>query len=431
MAEENLRTSTKPKLCQAQSIPLLHRMHTTEDHTSLEKWRKWRRNAMEAQRDALKTELASHADDREWMLKAVKQCPICILDASPHLQEDPTFVIQAIQQQQQSENFWWTLVHYSQLPVLSNWKDEKSIILAAISKYGGNTLKDASERLKNDSEVVEAAVSNSGKSLQHASMRLRDDHNLVAMAIGKDALALEFASQRLRDDQDLVLMAIRKDWSTLRFASSNLQRNKDVVKTAIAINGDAWGFAKYTDKDLALFAVKKDPFVVRFSSPYFRDPEVVATAILTAYNNISKAEARHLWLYFVSRDLKERQVRLLQVLKMHAVRNIHFMIRLHTAVAVNTVNDAQISTQDRVQQWLRSVWEYVWLVDQLCIGYGGSEVVKIILQFTGFLDFLVDAPWMADEITECAPLIQASIRLGGKGEFVELDGVWSLKKMLY
>ena len=50
-------------------------------------------------------------------------------------------------------------------------------MLTAVKKYGtpGTSLKDASESLRNDYDVVLAAVKNHGCSLQYASQSLRNN----------------------------------------------------------------------------------------------------------------------------------------------------------------------------------------------------------------------------------------------------------------
>jgi hypothetical protein len=46
--------------------------------------------------------------------------------------------------------------------------------------------------------------------LHHASERLRDDPEVVLAAVRQDGLALRFASERLRDDTEVVLAAMKK-----------------------------------------------------------------------------------------------------------------------------------------------------------------------------------------------------------------------------
>lgn len=81
----------------------------------------------------------------------------------------------------------------------------------------------ASDKLKDDKEVVKAAVGTYGKALRYASKELRNNHAIVLVAVTQDGLALEYASEWLRGQRDVVLVAIQQNEWAIHFASNELQ----------------------------------------------------------------------------------------------------------------------------------------------------------------------------------------------------------------
>jgi hypothetical protein len=56
-----------------------------------------------------------------------------------------------------------------------------------------------SERLRDDKDIVLAAVVEVPQMLEYASVRLRDDKDIVLPAVTKNRGMLQYASERLRD----------------------------------------------------------------------------------------------------------------------------------------------------------------------------------------------------------------------------------------
>jgi hypothetical protein len=89
--------------------------------------------------------------------------------------------------------------------------------------------------LKNNYEVVMAAVQNFGRSLQEASRDLKDNYDIVMMAVKNKGLSLMNASERLRNDPDIVLTAIMQDPET--FIPNKLRNDPDFMKKVNEIIG--------------------------------------------------------------------------------------------------------------------------------------------------------------------------------------------------
>lgn len=120
--------------------------------------------------------------------------------------------------------------------------DDKSIVLAAVKRYGF-ALQFASESLANDKEVVLAAVRMRGAALNFASTELQADKEVVLAAVSKPPssrlrlrrhCALRFASAELRADAEVVLKAVASNGRELEFAAEPLQGDLNVVLAAVA-----------------------------------------------------------------------------------------------------------------------------------------------------------------------------------------------------
>tara|TARA_B110000503_G_scaffold128250_1_gene198939 strand:- start:108 stop:1016 length:909 start_codon:yes stop_codon:yes gene_type:complete len=117
-------------------------------------------------------------------------------------------------------------------------KNDKDVVLAAVRKTG-SALAYASKRLENDKEVVLAAVTNDGRALFHASGDMQKDKEVVLAAVTNNAGALNFASDDMQDDKEVVLAAVTKNGLQLVDASERLRGMKDVVMAAVRHHGVA------------------------------------------------------------------------------------------------------------------------------------------------------------------------------------------------
>ena len=68
--------------------------------------------------------------------------------------------------------------------------------------------------------------------LLYASERLKDDYDLVYKAVKVDALNLQYASDRLKDNRDIVLRAIKTYSGVLEDASTRLQKDEELIRIA-------------------------------------------------------------------------------------------------------------------------------------------------------------------------------------------------------
>lgn len=108
-----------------------------------------------------------------------------------------------------------------------NW-DDKTFVMKKVKEIGFY-LEDASERLKDDEEVVimsmEKSMYNMG--LKYASNRLKDNKEFVMMAIKKRGYYLKYASARWRRDEEFIMKAMEKEREFLYFIDGVLGKKID------------------------------------------------------------------------------------------------------------------------------------------------------------------------------------------------------------
>ena len=115
---------------------------------------------------------------------------------------------------------------------LKQLKDDRNVVLAAV-KVNANALEYASEELKDDKEVVLAAVKKSGNALEYTSKKLKDNREVVLAAVKKSGNALRHASEELQGDKEVVLAALKKSGNAFKYASNTLKDDKYVAKVAM------------------------------------------------------------------------------------------------------------------------------------------------------------------------------------------------------
>jgi sulfur relay (sulfurtransferase) complex TusBCD TusD component (DsrE family) len=120
--------------------------------------------------------------------------------------------------------------------IAKNGREMEEMVLAAVT----HALKFASVALKNDRDIVLAAVNQNGHALQYASVELKNDREVVLTAVTQNGNALQFASLELKNDRGVVLAAVTYDGFVLKFASHELQNDYEVMIPAVANGWASW-----------------------------------------------------------------------------------------------------------------------------------------------------------------------------------------------
>lgn len=135
-------------------------------------------------------------------------------------------------------------------------KENREMVLAAVAK-DGLALLYACPQLKGDSEIVLTAVANNGLALQFAEKPLRADRGIVLAAVSDNGSALEHASLELQADHEIVLTAVTDNGAALEHAGPVLQADREVVLAAVQANAVALRFAGAE--------LRRDPILVRIA----------------------------------------------------------------------------------------------------------------------------------------------------------------------
>ena len=149
----------------------------------------------------------------------------------------------------------------------TNDDEERQQVIDEVG-FDGMALEFASEALRNDEEVVFAAVEENGLCVcfggdaeqpdrrfrrcesewtgsAFASEGVRNDRTVVLAAVNQNGLALQFASEGMRDDDDVVVAAVnvQNDWLCSLHRSFG---NKDLILSTVA----EWNALQFVSEEL-------------------------------------------------------------------------------------------------------------------------------------------------------------------------------------
>mmetsp|Transcript_13296 Transcript_13296/g.30296 ORF Transcript_13296/g.30296 Transcript_13296/m.30296 type:complete len:257 (-) Transcript_13296:186-956(-) len=105
--------------------------------------------------------------------------------------------------------------------VLSNWE---ALDLAAVE-------------LRQDRDIVMAAVAQNGKALSYASRELRRDREVVLAAVSQNGEALESAASELKSDREIVLAAVSQCGQALKHAAPALKSDRHILLASLKTQG--------------------------------------------------------------------------------------------------------------------------------------------------------------------------------------------------
>jgi hypothetical protein len=120
-------------------------------------------------------------------------------------------------------------------------KNDREIVMAAL-KEDSYAFVSASEELKNDKEVVLAALKNRGDVMRYISEALKNDREIVIAALKVDASALQYASDELKNDREFLLSIMVFSKDALKYASSQMRKDLQIKESIVTsfeiINND-------------------------------------------------------------------------------------------------------------------------------------------------------------------------------------------------
>ena len=213
-------------------------------------------------------------DDRELVMQVVKVNGSELAFASQRLRKDRQ-VVQA--------------AGFRGLPHADlRWRDDKPLVLSIMKRHGG-WLGAASERLKADREVVLTAARSSGAALYYASPKLRSDREIILAAVTNNGSYLYLAAESLRGDREIVLAAVQSCGDALGFAAPKLRKDKQICLAAVRQKGGAiqrvdWEVPDY--REIALAAVRQDGRVLDYLPLKFKSDRRIAMVAVSQHGSV-------------------------------------------------------------------------------------------------------------------------------------------------
>lgn len=196
-------------------------------------------------------------------------------------------------------------------PAQSNWENKEYVIKAVIENFTSYEI--IAHHLKDDEDVLKAALTKCGMPMKYASTRLRNNKEIALKSLKTDKLcfAYQCLSDELRQDRDITIQAMKSPTMNLSHASKTLQDDKDVVLMAVSHFADNLAAASdrlKNDKEVVLAAVTKSVSSIRFASAeinnivFKKDP----IEILTQHVNSEKLQEK-LETELTSRPTKQQR----------------------------------------------------------------------------------------------------------------------------
>lgn len=228
------------------------------------------------------------------------------------MKENKTEEKQMNEKQQVNEN----KKSYSEMTPVEKYMRKRQVLRYV--GYNGMNLKNVDKELRNDKDVVKAAISNNGNAINYASLDLQNDpiilylsakkcpevlkdkdmylrtavKNLIEEYSNKEkvlnkvqeyGMQLEYASDELKNDKDVVEKAITSCGAAIKFASKELKNDKDLAIKAVQQYGLALEYLPNelkNDKDVVLEAVSKHGAAIKFASNELKnDKEVIEKSV--------------------------------------------------------------------------------------------------------------------------------------------------------
>ncbi len=157
--------------------------------------------------------------------------------ASKRLLSDKNFAfkiinIDSVQQGKQRINPRWCLEFFSE-----ELRNDRDVVTAALRNNAGE-IRYVGEELENDKIVILEAIHETAgfgsldNAMEHVSDNLKNDKGFILDAIHKNPMVFLSASEELKNDKEVVLLAVKGLGWLIRDASDELQNDNDVILAA-------------------------------------------------------------------------------------------------------------------------------------------------------------------------------------------------------
>ena len=127
------------------------------------------------------------------------------------------------------------------------YRYEKKNALRVIRNIDPFAIFAVGHKLRNDIQVVYAAIKNDGETLSLAPKKFKEHKGIVFAATKNCARAFKYADQKLKKDKAFVMKLIEENPQIIKYADASLKKDRKIMTKVIKADG---GLLKYADKDL-------------------------------------------------------------------------------------------------------------------------------------------------------------------------------------
>eukprot|EP01061_Rhynchopus_euleeides_P030276 TRINITY_DN50353_c0_g1_i1.p1 TRINITY_DN50353_c0_g1~~TRINITY_DN50353_c0_g1_i1.p1 ORF type:complete len:621 (+),score=142.88 TRINITY_DN50353_c0_g1_i1:126-1865(+) len=234
--------------------------------------------------DVLRYTTPSVQDDRDTVMEALPHASPCLRWASPRLRNDPEVVMLAMRMCPHTG----TAIHSDALEYAGEELRGNPAFLMRCVQVAPTSLRHASDRLRQDPELVWAAVSRDYRAFQFAHRSLRGNADFVTRCVALYGGCFEHAHRRLRNSRKLGLLALKTDGRMLQYCNSSICGSKAAVLTALRTSSPSWRHTVFqyaspevrSDRYTVAMAVWRSPSQFAYADAHWDDVCMVAFAAL-------------------------------------------------------------------------------------------------------------------------------------------------------
>ncbi|WP_422412858.1 MULTISPECIES: PEP/pyruvate-binding domain-containing protein [unclassified Endozoicomonas] len=155
------------------------------------------------------------------------------------------------------------------VPPSQSLSDIKEEVSKALAKNG---LKDVSQRIRGDKELVLEAIITSPEKQRHFSEELKEDKDVAIALVSNCDCELGYLRPKFKDDYDVVKAAVKKFSRSLQFASERIRSDKDFIKELVAIDVECLMDVEaslLSDREYMLDLIAVDPGAIEYAALKF------------------------------------------------------------------------------------------------------------------------------------------------------------------
>jgi hypothetical protein len=169
---------------------------------------------------------------------------------------------------------------YSHLSI--ELRNNKEITKKAVS-FDGLFLHKASDKLKNDSEIVNVALKQNQSAFFFCSPELQNQKNFVIQCVKEFNLYLHSnwinTHTSLFSDYEFISQLCKLNGGMLEYASKNLRSDKKIMLIALDQTEKAFKYCSEFDEEIAFMAVDKNGLNLQYAGEFRGNRKIVETAI--------------------------------------------------------------------------------------------------------------------------------------------------------